>query len=58
MSVYVTKNWCHTENDHLMFSYLKSDNVRLVSRSTDKYLNEMIEILSRMLIVKTTAILH
>ena len=58
MSVYVTKNWCHTENDHLMFSYLKSDNVRLVSRSTDKYLNEMIEIFSRMLIVKTTAILH
>ena len=58
MSVYVTKNWCHTENDHLMFSYLKSDNVRLVSSSTDKYLNETIEIVFSMLIVKTTAIVH
>ena len=52
--VCVTEKWCHTENDHLMFSYLKSD-VRLVSSSIDKYLNETIEIFSSMLIVKTTA---
>ena len=41
-----------------MFSYLKSGYVRLVSSSTDKYLNETTEIFSSMLILKTTATFH
>lgn len=38
VSFYVTKKCCGTENDHSMFSYLKSDNVRF------GFLAEMINI--------------